>query len=85
MLGAVTRPTRAGSGVKVIRELVRQMPELTWCEDEMIEQVLTLKDNAAFQTSLFNRRAMPLAFGVFDLTHELAGLSDAMVGYDRRS
>ena len=32
MLGTVTRPTRAGSGVKVIRELVRQMPELAWRE-----------------------------------------------------
>ena len=30
MLGIVTRPTRAGSGVKVIRELIRQMPELSW-------------------------------------------------------
>ncbi len=43
MLGAVTRPTRAGSGVKVIRELVRQMPELSWREDEMIDAVLALQ------------------------------------------
>ena len=38
MLGTVTRPTRAGSGVKVIRELVRQMPELSWREQDMIER-----------------------------------------------
>lgn len=84
MLGAITRPTRAGSGVKVIRELVRQMPELAWHEEAMIRAVLALKDDRTFQQSLFNRRAMPLTFGVFDGVREFANLSDAMVGYDRR-
>jgi hypothetical protein len=84
MLTAVTRPTRSGSGVKVIRELVRQMPELSFREDTMIREVLALKDDASFQRSLFNRRAMPLTFGVFDATPELHDLADSMVGYDRR-
>jgi hypothetical protein len=83
MLGAVTRPTRSGSGIKVIRELVRQMPELSWRENQMIAEVLALKDDAAFQASLFNRRAMPLTFGVFDHTPELGTLGNAMIGYDR--
>jgi P-aminobenzoate N-oxygenase AurF len=85
MMRVVTRPTRAGAGVKVIRELVRQMPELSWREEEMIRAVLALKDDAAYQTSLFNRRAMPITFGVFDAAPELATLSKSMVGYDRRS
>jgi hypothetical protein len=84
MLGAITRPTRSGSGVKVIRELVRQMPELSYREETMIGQVLALKDDASFQRSLFNRKAMPLTFGVFDATPELHDLADSMVGYDRR-
>jgi hypothetical protein len=84
MLGTVTRPTRAGSGVKVIRELVRQMPELAWRERDMIDAVLALRHDRAFQASLFNRQAMPLTFGVFDATQELHDLPDAMVGYDRR-
>jgi len=84
ILRTVTRPTRTGSGVKVIRELVRQMPELSWREDEMIRAVLALKDNRDYQTSLFNRKAMPLTFGVFDRTHEFHDLTNAMVGYDRR-
>lgn len=84
MLGTVTRPTRAGSGVKVIRELVRQMPELSWREQDMIDAVLALKHDRAFQASLFNRKAMPLTFGVFDGTPEFHDLNDAMVGYDRR-
>jgi hypothetical protein len=84
MLGPITRPTRSGSGVKVIRELVRQMPELEWHEEAMIAAVLALRNDRQFQTSLFNRRAMPLTFGVFDGTRELEGLADAMVGYDRR-
>jgi hypothetical protein len=84
ILRTVTRPTRTGSGVKVIRELVRQMPELSWREDEMIRAVLALKDDRGYQTSLFNRKAMPLTFGVFDRTHEFHDLTNAMVGYDRR-
>jgi P-aminobenzoate N-oxygenase AurF len=84
MLGTVTRPTRAGSGVKVIRELVRQMPELSWREADMVEAVLALRDDRAFQASLFNRKAMPLTFGVFDGTREFHDLSEKMVGYDRR-
>jgi hypothetical protein len=84
MLGAVTRPTRSGSGIKVIRELVRQMPELSWREDQMIKAVLALRNDMSFQTSLFNRKAMPLTFGVFDRTPEFEGLGNAMVGYDRR-
>jgi hypothetical protein len=57
MLGAVTRPTRSGSGIKVIRELVRQMPELSFRKNQMIEEVLALRNDKAFQTSLFNRKA----------------------------
>jgi P-aminobenzoate N-oxygenase AurF len=84
MLAAVTRPTRTGSGVKVIRELVRQMPELSWRENEMIDAVLALKDDRGYQTSLFNRKAMPLTFGVFDRTQEFHDLTNTMMGYDRR-
>jgi hypothetical protein len=84
MLAAITRPTRAGSGVKVIRELVRQMPELSWREGEMIDAVLALKNDRGYQVSLFNRKAMPLTFGVFDRTQELHDLGNAMMGYDRR-
>jgi hypothetical protein len=84
MLGVITKPTRAGSGVKVIRELTRQMPELAWRQEEMIRAVLALRHDEVFQRSLFNRTAMPLTFGVFDASPELATLAKRMVGYDRR-
>jgi len=84
MLRVVTRPTRSGAGVKVIRELVRQMPELSWREEEMIRAVLALKDDAAYQRSLFNRRIVPMTFSVFDAVPELATLQKSLVGYDRR-
>ena len=84
MLTGVTRPTRGGSGVKVIRQLVRDMPELGWMEKDMIDAVLTLKGNVKFQESLFNRTIMPMTFGVFDKTEELQGLGARMAGYDRR-
>jgi hypothetical protein len=83
LLGTVTRPTRRGSGVKVVRQLVREMPELSWHEKKMVAAVLALKDDRAFQTSLFNRAALPLTFGVFDRTPELADLGTRMVGYER--
>jgi hypothetical protein len=83
MLGVVTRPTRAGSGVKVVRQLVREMPELSWHEDAMIAALLALKNDRAFQTSLFNRAALPLTFGVFDRAEELHDLGRSLVGYDR--
>jgi hypothetical protein len=83
MLIGITRPTRGGSGVMVIRQLVRDMPELAVREEEMIRAVLALKNCRLFQESLFNRRIMPTAFRVFDDTPELAKLGERMIGYDR--
>jgi hypothetical protein len=50
----------------------------------MIRAVLALRDDEAFQRSLFNRRIMPMTFQIFDAAAELADLGDSMVGYDRR-
>ena len=83
MLPGITRPGRGGSGVKVIRRLVRDMPELGNREEEMIAAVLALKDDRVFQCSLFNRRIMPRSFAVFDGFADLADLGTRMVGYDR--
>jgi hypothetical protein len=85
MLGGVVRPTRGGSGAKVIRQLVRDMPELAPREAELIAAVLSLKDDRRFQESLFNRRIMPRTFELFDATPALADLGKKMVGYDRRA
>jgi len=83
MLAGVVRPTRGGSGVKVVRQLVRDRPELAPREPAMIAAVLALKDDRHFQESLFNRRIMPATFGIFDRTPALADLGEKMVGYDR--
>lgn len=83
MLRGITRPTRSGSGVMVIHQLVRDMPELAAREEEMIKAVLALKKCRPFQESLFNRRIMPVTFKVFDNTPELANLGERMIGYDR--
>lgn len=84
MLGGITRPERSGSGVKVIHRLVDEIPELKPREEEMVQAVLGLRDNVAYQTCLFNRHAMPLTFGLFDATPDLDGLENKLVGYDRR-
>ena len=71
--------------MKVIRELVRQMPELAWREEADDPRRARAQGRPQpFSTSLFNRQAMPLTFGVFDGTPEFDNLADAMVGYDRR-
>jgi hypothetical protein len=84
MLLGITTPTRGGAGARVIREFVREMPELQSREEEMIRAVLALRDDEAFQRSLFNRRIMPMTFQIFDGAEELADLGKHMAGYDRR-
>lgn len=83
MLVGITRPTRSGAGVRVVRQLVRDMPELQMREEEMIRAVLALKDDRAYQESLFNRRINPMTFAVFDRIPELDRLGERMLGYDR--
>lgn len=83
MLRGVTTPTRGGSGVKVLRQLVREMPELQDREEAMIRSVLALRSDPAFQRSLFNREIMPVTFSVYDRIPELAGLAARMPGYER--
>ena len=84
MLGGVVAPKRNGSGARVIRQLVREMPELQDREEEMLCAIENLKTSQAYQESLFNRKIMPLSFGMFDRTNELENLGSAMMGYDRR-
>jgi hypothetical protein len=84
MLLGVVRPTRGGSGVKVIRQLIQDMPELAPRQDEMIDALMALRHDLSFQASLFNRRIMPATFRIFDQCKALAGLSEEMVGYDRQ-
>lgn len=84
MLAGVVHPTRSGSGVKVVRQLVQEMPELTPRLDEMIDALLALRHNRRFQASLFNRRIMPATFRIFDQCKAFARLGEEMVGYDRQ-
>jgi hypothetical protein len=85
MLVGVVRPTRSGSGVQVLRQLVREMPELAPRMEEMTQALLALRNSPDFQRSLFNRRIMPATFGIFDQCNSLATLGQTMVGYDRQS
>jgi hypothetical protein len=85
MLAGVVRPTRHGSGARVIRQLVADCPELAPREEALVQSLLALRDNRRFQHSLFNRRIMPRTFAVFDQTPALAQLGRKMVGYDRQN
>ncbi len=84
MLPGALIPRRSGSGVMVVRQLVRDMPELQDREEEMIQAVLDLGRNAEYQKSLFNRTIMPMTFAVFDETPEFDTLGNFLQGYDRR-
>ena len=83
MLGSIRQPERTGSGAKVIYQLVREFPDLVPLRDELVEAVTGLGDNPDYQFSLFNRRAMPLTFELFDAAPGFANLGDVMVGYER--
>lgn len=83
MLGSITRPERTGSGAKVIYQLVGEFPDLIPLRQELVEAVIGLGDNQDYQISLFNRRAMPLTFELFDVAPDFASLGDVMVGYER--
>lgn len=85
MLKGLVVPTRGGAGARVVRQLVREMPELKDREEEMIQAVLGLRHNPAFMRSLFNRAIMPVSFALFDAIPELADLGERMAGYDRRA
>ncbi len=85
MLTGVTTPTRSGSGAKVIRQLVIDMPELAPREQALIDSLIALKDHHEFQASLFNRRIVPESFAVFDRFPALANLDRKLKGYDRRT
>lgn len=83
MLRGITRVGPNGSGAKVIRRLVQEMPELASMEAEMISAIMALTGDAKYQRSLFNRKAMPLTFGIFDQAAEFDDLQQYMVGYER--
>jgi hypothetical protein len=84
MIGNFTTVGRHGSGARVIRHLVREMPELASRKEELLSALTRLKGSASYQNSLFSRSLMPLTFDIFDETPELAGLENILEGYDRR-
>ena len=83
MLPAVTTPTRGGSGAQVIRQWLRECPELAPRASEFMAAQLALRHDRRFQASLFNRSIMPQTFALFDQCAALAQLSTVMPGYQR--
>ena len=83
MLRMITYVGRSGPGVKVIKHLVSEMPELASLEEEMIRSVLLLNNDPGYQKSLFNRAAMPFSFSIFDSMSEFEDLQKYLVGYER--
>jgi hypothetical protein len=80
----MTAPKRRGTGARVVRRLAREFPELAPRADAMIEDLVRLKRDAAFQRSLFNRALTPLAFALYDAEPALARLGEVLPAYERR-
>ncbi|MHC5211433.1 MAG: diiron oxygenase [Planctomycetota bacterium] len=72
------------SGAAVVHRLVDEFPELEPRRNELLAGLRALKDNEAFQKSLFNRSLMPLTFALLDEQPEFRSLGRVMRGYDRR-
>jgi len=76
-------PKANGTGARVVRQLVREFPELGAIEPEMIAGLVALRDHAEFQRSLFNRQLTPLAFALYDEEPALADLGRVLSAYER--
>lgn len=79
----ITAPQTGGTGARVVRRLVREFPELKAREQELIGGLVEPRAHAAFVRSLFNRTLTPLAFALYDEEPALAGLGEALIGYER--
>jgi len=79
----MTSPKSNGTGARVVRQLVREFPELGPLEPEMIAGLVALRDHAEFQRSLFNRQLTPLAFALYDEEPALADLGRVLIAYER--
>jgi hypothetical protein len=79
----MTAPKAAGTGARVVRRLVAEIPDLAPREGELVAGLVALKDHAAFQASLFNRKLTPLAFALYDEEPALANLGRVLKSYGR--
>lgn len=79
----MTTPARYGTGARVVRRLVAEFPDLAARREALIEDLLRLRDNAAFQRSIFNRKLMPLAFALYDEEPALVPLREVLIAYER--
>lgn len=71
------------SGVRVVRQLVSDCPELRPLGARLESELRALERDPAFQRSLFNREDMPHTFALFDAQPELALLQGVLAGYER--
>lgn len=68
--------------LRVLEELVRELPELRGRLPEMRRQVLALAGDEGYRGSLYSREIVPISFARFDATPELRGLR--LRGYQPR-
>lgn len=80
----MTAPRANGTGARVVKRLVTEFPELGPRQNDMIADLVALRDHLPFQCSLFNRQITPLAFGLYDEEPALTGLGTVLRGYERR-
>ena len=81
----MTAPKANGTGARVVRHLVGEFPELAPLESDLVAGLVALRDDAAFQESVFNRRLTPLAFALYDEEPALADLGRVLKTYERRA
>ena len=83
-MGDMTAPKANGTGASVVRRLVAERPELAPLQEEIIAQLVALRDDETFQRSLFGRRLTPLAFALYDEEPAFERLGEVLRSYDRR-
>jgi len=73
------------SSIAVLKQLSREHPELKPSERAMMRSIVSLKDDKAFQYSIFNREMMPHTFSLFDEFPEYHCVSEILPAYDPHS
>jgi hypothetical protein len=79
-----TRPRARSVSCNVVRALVQKFPRLQPHEDTLLQGVVDLRHNVAFQRAIYGEGAIPQTFRLLDAHPELRGIGAVSPSYAER-
>jgi hypothetical protein len=80
VVGAFLLPPIRGAA-RVIRQLVREIPELTPMQGVMLTQLRDAGDSPEYHAMMYSREATPTTFSLFDRFPEMHAMSRVLKSY----